>query len=86
MALGVDIRGVWAPYRGPKLHADIPERGVQVDDWGIHRRWIEHERLSYPAVQLPLAVLDPRRVLGGPTTLMIRKKSTLLDLIGARTS
>jgi uroporphyrinogen decarboxylase len=46
-ALGVDFRGVGAPYRGPKLHADIPERGVKVDDWGIHRRWIEHESGGY---------------------------------------
>jgi len=46
-ALGVDFRGVGVPYRGPKLHEDIPERGVKVDDWGIHRRWIEHETGGY---------------------------------------
>ncbi len=46
-ALGVDFRGVWAGYTGPKLHADIPERGVQVDDWGIHRRLIEHPAGGY---------------------------------------
>lgn len=46
-ALGVDFRSVGAPYRGPKLHADIPERGVLVDDWGIHRRWIEHGAGGY---------------------------------------
>ena len=39
-ALGVDFRGVGAGYKGPKLHADIPERGVRVDDWGVHRRWV----------------------------------------------
>ena len=37
--LGVDFRGVGARYTGPRLHQDIPERGVQVDNWGIHRRW-----------------------------------------------
>ena len=46
-ALGVDFRGVGSPYRGAKLHADIPERGVKVDNWGIHRRCIEHETGSY---------------------------------------
>ncbi len=29
--LGVDFRGVAVPYAGPKLHPDIPERGVKVD-------------------------------------------------------
>ncbi|MEW6360451.1 MAG: uroporphyrinogen decarboxylase family protein [Planctomycetota bacterium] len=46
-ALGVDFRGVGPAYRGPKLHADIPERGVTVDNWGIHRRWVEHETGGY---------------------------------------
>jgi len=41
-ALGVDFRTVAARYRGPKLHADIPERGVRVDNLGIHRRKVEH--------------------------------------------
>lgn len=40
--LGVDFRGIDAPYIGPKLHADIPERGILVDDWGVRRRWVEH--------------------------------------------
>ena len=46
-ALGVDFRGVGAPYRGPRLHEDIPERGVRVDNWGIHRRHIQHESGGY---------------------------------------
>ena len=46
-ALSVDFRSVGAPYRGPRLHQDIPERGVKVDNWGIHRRWIEHETGGY---------------------------------------
>jgi Uroporphyrinogen-III decarboxylase len=45
--LGVDFRGVEARYTGAKLHADIPERGVFCDDWGIHRRWIEHSTGGY---------------------------------------
>lgn len=43
--LGVDFRSIGAPYIGPKLHADIPDR--QVDMWGIHRRWIEHDTGGY---------------------------------------
>jgi uroporphyrinogen decarboxylase len=44
-ALGVDFRTVTAPYIGPKLHADLPERSI--DMWGIHRRWIEHGSGGY---------------------------------------
>ncbi len=46
-ALGVDFRRIGASYVGPRLHADIPERGVSVSDWGIHTRWIEHETGGY---------------------------------------
>jgi uroporphyrinogen decarboxylase len=46
-ALGVDFRHVGAEYRGPKLHQDLPRRGVKVDMWGIHRRWIAHESGGY---------------------------------------
>jgi len=46
-ALGVDFRGVEPSYCGAKLHEDIPERGVEVDDWGRHRRWVEHETGGY---------------------------------------
>ena len=45
--LGVDFRYVNPPYCGPKLHEDIPEQGVMVDMWGIHRRWVEHETGGY---------------------------------------
>ena len=46
-ALGVDFRGVGARHTGPTLHQDIPERGVKADNWGIHRRWVEHETGGY---------------------------------------
>ncbi|MBN1902454.1 hypothetical protein JW926_14100 [Candidatus Sumerlaeota bacterium] len=46
-ALNVDFRGIGAPYTGRKLHPDIPEKGILVDDWGIHRRWIENEFGGY---------------------------------------
>ena len=45
--LGVDFRHVGPAYTGPKLHQDQPERGVLVDNWGIHRRWIEHGSGGY---------------------------------------
>lgn len=44
-ALGVDFRYPYPLYIGPKLHEDLP--GVQVDNWGIHRRWVEHEAGGY---------------------------------------
>jgi len=44
-ALGVDFRAVYPRYVGPKLHEDVP--GRTVDNWGIHRRWIEHESGGY---------------------------------------
>ena len=43
--LGVDFRGVWPAYVGPKLHEDLP--GVNVDRWGIRRRWVEHDTGGY---------------------------------------
>jgi uroporphyrinogen decarboxylase len=46
-ALNIDFRNVRAEYTGKKLYEDIPEKGVMVDDWGIHRRWIEHESGGY---------------------------------------
>jgi len=46
-ALHVDFRRIDVPYRGARLHADIPERGVLVNDWGIHTRWIEHGTGGY---------------------------------------
>lgn len=45
-ALGVDFRGIGAPYCGPKLHMDVSET-VKVDMWGIHRRWVDHETGGY---------------------------------------
>jgi uroporphyrinogen decarboxylase len=45
--LGVDFRGAGVSYRGPKLHEDIPSKGISVDNWGIHRKWVEHETGGY---------------------------------------
>jgi uroporphyrinogen decarboxylase len=66
-ALGVDFRRVSARYTGPKLHADIPERGVSVDNWGIHRRWIEHESGGYhDYCDFPLTDADEEAVANWP--------------------
>lgn len=44
-ALGVDFFEVIPPYNGPKLHADLPDR--RVDMWGIRTRWVEHDTGGY---------------------------------------
>ena len=46
-ALRVDFAGIGPRYVGPKKHADIPERGVKVDNWGVHTRWVEHGSGGY---------------------------------------
>jgi len=46
-ALGVDFRGVHPVYKGAKLHADLPERGIRCDNWGVRTTWIEHESGGY---------------------------------------
>jgi uroporphyrinogen decarboxylase len=66
-ALGVDFRGVGAPYSGPRLHKDIPERGVTVDNWGIHRRRVEHETGVYlDFCDFPLREADEETVANWP--------------------
>ena len=44
-ALEIDFRCTYVPYVGPQRHASIP--GVSIDEWGIHRRWIEHATGGY---------------------------------------
>ncbi len=67
MALGVDFRSVGATYIGPRLHADIPERGVKVDDTGIHRRWVEHETGGYwDFCDFPLQDADEQMIADWP--------------------
>ena len=46
-ALGVDIHGIGPRFVGPSRHDDIPARGINVDEWGIHRRWVEHASGGY---------------------------------------
>lgn len=66
-ALGVDFRGVGARYVGPRLHEDIPERGVKVDNWGIHRRWVEHDSGGYwDYCDFPLQEADEETIAKWP--------------------
>ncbi len=66
-ALGVDFRGVGADYTGPKLHEDVPERGIKVDNWGKHRSWIEHETGGYwDFCDFPLREADEETVANWP--------------------
>jgi uroporphyrinogen decarboxylase len=45
-ALHVDFRSVGAPYVGPRLHAEVPDRIVN-PCFGTHVRWIEHQSGGY---------------------------------------
>lgn len=45
-ALGVDYRGVGAPYMGKKLFPDKPDRHVDALE-GCYMKWIEHETGGY---------------------------------------
>jgi len=67
VALGVDFRAVGPPYVGPKLHEDIPERGVTVDNMGVHRRWVEHPTGGYwDFCDFPLREADEATVADWP--------------------
>lgn len=46
VALGVDFRGLYAPYRGPRLHAEVPDRHVD-PQWGIRTCYIDHGSGGY---------------------------------------
>jgi uroporphyrinogen decarboxylase len=65
LALGVDFRSVWASYAGPPLHQPIPDR--EIDIWGIHRRWVEHESGGYwDYCDFPLRDADMQTVQNWP--------------------
>jgi uroporphyrinogen decarboxylase len=65
--LGVDFRGMNAPFVGKKKHADIRERGIRVDPWGVHSRWVEHESGGYwDFCEFPLQNADEEAVARWP--------------------
>ena len=45
-ALNVDFRRVEAPYTGPRIHPELPDRRVD-SCFGMRARWIEHESGAY---------------------------------------
>lgn len=64
--LGVDFRGIGAPYVGPRLHAELPER--QIDpQFGWHLRKVNHASGSYwDYCDFPLADADEDEVSAWP--------------------
>ncbi len=65
-ALGVDFRGVGAPYVGPRLHAELPDRAVN-GLWGWHCRWVEHETGGYwDYCDFPLRDADEETIAAWP--------------------
>lgn len=64
--LGVDFRSVRAPYVGPPLHAEIPDRRVN-PWWGYRTRWIEHDSGGYwDFCDFPLRDADEEEVARWP--------------------
>lgn len=64
-ALGVDFRAVCGHYAGPKLHEDVGDR--QVDNWGVHRRYVEHASGAYwDYCEFPLKDADEEMVADWP--------------------
>ncbi len=65
-AFGVDYRGVYAPYRGPKLFADLPGRQRDPVD-GFVMRWIENDSGGYwDFCDFPLRGADPETIASYP--------------------
>ncbi len=63
--LGVDFRSVGARYVGPRYHEDAGDR--KVDNWGIHRRWIEHDSGGYwDYCDFPLRDADEETIANWP--------------------
>jgi len=63
--LGVDFFEVIPPYMGPKLHADIP--GRKIDLWGARTRWVEHQSGGYwDFCDFPLREADEGAVASWP--------------------
>ena len=65
-ALGVDFRSIAAPYVGPRIHAEIPDRSVD-PQWGIRARYVEHSTGGYwEPCDFPLRDADPEAVARWP--------------------
>jgi len=65
-ALGVDFRRASAPYVGPELHENLPDRQISI--WGIRKRWIEHDSGGYwDYCDFPLNGADAETIANWPT-------------------
>lgn len=65
-ALGVDYRGVGAPYIGPMLFKTLPDRKTDAID-GFNMRWVEHETGGYwDFCDFPLAGADDETIESFP--------------------
>jgi uroporphyrinogen decarboxylase len=65
-ALGVDFRRLGAPYAGPRLHPEIPDRHVD-PVWGWITRYVEHGAGGYwDYVDFPLRDADEETVARWP--------------------
>ncbi|NLX93432.1 MAG: hypothetical protein GXZ02_06145, partial [Clostridiales bacterium] len=65
-ALGVDYRGVGAPYIGPPLFKELPDRRVNEIE-GCYMRWIEHQTGGYwDFCDFPLKDADPETIANYP--------------------
>lgn len=65
-ALGVDYRGVGAPYTGPSLFKEKPDRRVNEIE-GCYMRWIEHQTGGYwDFCDFPLKDADPEIIANYP--------------------
>jgi uroporphyrinogen decarboxylase len=65
-ALGVDFRGIHAPYTGPRLHPEVPGRHVD-PLWGTRTRWVEHGAGGYwDFCDFPLKDADEQTVANWP--------------------
>ncbi len=66
-ALGIDLREVGAPYTGPRLHPELPDRKVD-PQYGWHTRWVEHSNGDgyWDYCDFPLKTADEETVSNWP--------------------
>jgi uroporphyrinogen decarboxylase len=65
-ALGVDYRGIGAPYIGPPLFKELPNRMINILE-GCYMRWIEHQTGGYwDHCDFPLADADDEIIRNYP--------------------
>lgn len=64
--LGADFRSMHTPYKGTRLHDEVPDRHV-CPLWGVRTRWIEHQSGGYwDFCDFPLQYADEEEVAQWP--------------------